>query len=159
MKDGSVQQFGTPQDIYERPANLYVASFMGSPSMSLLPATLRSVSGRLVTQFQAANGPPCDIDLGPSGNASMDGRLVTLGLRAEHFSAVPSATAGAFQIRIDLLEPTGADTFAYTEINNTRVAVRLPPKPVRTVGDTCWVTLDTAALCLFDPDTGLRLTH
>jgi multiple sugar transport system ATP-binding protein len=157
MKDGSVQQFGTPQDIYERPANLYVASFMGSPSMSLLPVTLRNTAGRLVTQLQTASGP-CDIDLGP-GHAALDGRAVTLGIRAEHFSPAPVDAAGAFQIRVDLIEPTGADTFAYTEINQTRVAVRLPPKPVRSVGDTCHVTLDAAALSLFDSGTGLRLAY
>lgn len=52
----------------------------------------------------------------------------------------------------------GADTFAFTQINNTRVAVRLPPKPLRTVGSTCWVTLDTSAVNLFDPASELRLT-
>ncbi len=52
----------------------------------------------------------------------------------------------------------GADTFAFTQINNTRVAVRLPPKPLRAVGSTCWVTLDTSAVNLFDPATELRLT-
>lgn len=52
----------------------------------------------------------------------------------------------------------GADTFAFTQINNTRVAVRLPPKPLRAVGSTCWVTLDTSAVNLFDPATEQRLT-
>ena len=157
MKDGMVQQFGTPQDIYERPSNLYVASFMGSPSMSLLPVTLTCAAGRLRTVLQTAGGTYA-LDLGAAHDNALNGRHVTLGLRAEHFRPAADAEPGAFPILIDLIEPTGADTFAFTQINDTRVAVRLPPKPLRAAGSTCWVTLDTSAVNLFDPATELRLT-
>jgi multiple sugar transport system ATP-binding protein len=156
MKDGTVQQFGTPQDIYERPSNLYVASFMGSPSMSLLPASLTCAAGRLSAHLDVAGGTYA-LDLGAVHDTTLNGRQVTLGVRAEHFRPAVDGEPGTFPIQIDLVEPTGADTFAFTQINNTRVAVRLPPKPLRAVGSICRVALDASAVNLFDPASGLRL--
>jgi multiple sugar transport system ATP-binding protein len=160
MKDGMVQQFGTPEEIYDRPANVYVASFMGSPSMNLLRVTLKVLNGRLTVTLQTKGGPAM-LDLGAAGDALHDGREVMMGLRAEHFHLVaddvPNAFDNAFDTQIDLTEPTGADTYAYTRINDQQVAMRLPPKPVRAAGSRCRVTIDTSAISLFDPTTELRL--
>ncbi|UUZ67729.1 sn-glycerol-3-phosphate ABC transporter ATP-binding protein UgpC [Polaromonas sp. P2-4] len=157
MKDGMVQQFGTPEDIYERPSNLYVASFMGSPSMSLLRVTLKNHNGHHTVSFQTSEGQ-ATVGLGVAHNLAWDDREVIMGVRAEHFKPAQANEAGAFQVRIDMIEPTGADTFVYTQINGNRVALRLPPKPLRPVGSTCWVTLDTTVINLFDVTTEQRLT-
>jgi multiple sugar transport system ATP-binding protein len=130
MRDGVVQQLGTPAEIYERPANLYVAGFIGAPSMNLLDA--QHVS-----------------------------RKALLGVRPEHFMQVDASAADALAFTIDMLEPTGADTFAYGRLQgqpqDKRVAVRLPPKQSHAVGSTVFVQIDASVTCLFDAETGVRI--
>jgi multiple sugar transport system ATP-binding protein len=130
MRDGVVQQLGTPAEIYERPSNLYVAGFIGAPSMNLLDMPAES-------------------------------RPVILGARPEHFSIASSDAPHALSYTIDMLEPTGADTFAYGRLQgqspDKRIAVRLPPKQSHTVGSTIYLLLDSSATCLFDAASGERI--
>jgi multiple sugar transport system ATP-binding protein len=162
MKDGEVQQFGTPADIYERPANQYVASFIGSPTMNFLPATQRGaeVSVQPTTagadqSHTAAHAAPAVFAL-PAAAAQAE-RAVTLGIRPENFEAVPAQTPGSVPIQIDFLEPTGADTFASARLGAHRINVRFAPKAAPTAGDTVWVRVDAGAINLFDVTTQQRL--
>jgi len=125
--------------------------------MCLLRVTVVHRNGQHAVSLQTAEGQ-ATLTLGPAHDASSDGRELIMGVRAEHFKPAQALDAGAFPVRIDLIEPTGADTFAYTQINGSRVALRLPPKPLRAVGSTCWVTLDATAVNLFDVTTEQRLT-
>jgi multiple sugar transport system ATP-binding protein len=134
MRDGVVQQLGTPAEIYERPSNLYVAGFIGAPSMNLLEMASES---------------------------QHEGRPTLLGVRPEHFSLTTEGASGALAFTIDMLEPTGADTFAYGRLQgqapDKRIAVRLPPKQSHTVGSTIYLCLDEGATCLFDAMSGERI--
>jgi multiple sugar transport system ATP-binding protein len=157
MKDGLVQQLGTPEQVYERPSNLYVAGFIGSPTMNLLPVRLQAHDG----QWQATLSTACGsapVSLGPVGAGQWHGRDLVLGLRPEHFREAQPGALGAFELQVELLEPTGADTFAFADINTRRAALRLPPKRIRAAGERLWVALDAAAACLFDPATEQRIT-
>ena len=156
MKDGLVQQFGSPEDIYERPSNLYVAGFIGSPGMNLLPVDLRRHEGRISMEVTSAGGGPVRLDLGPEREGAQGGRDVILGARPEHFAEAQPDEPGAFAVDIDMVEPTGADTFAAARINGRRTTLRFAPKRAR-AGERAWVRLDTAAVSLFDPETGLRI--
>jgi multiple sugar transport system ATP-binding protein len=163
MKDGEVQQFGTPADIYERPANQYVASFIGSPTMNFLPAVQRgaevSVQPTAAGADQshtAAHAAPAVFAL-PAAAAAQAERAVTLGIRPENFEAVPAQTPGSVPIQIDFLEPTGADTFASARLGAHRINVRFAPKAAPTAGDTVWVRVDAASINLFDVNTQKRL--
>jgi len=156
MKDGRVQQLGTPQDIYERPANLYVAGFMGSPTMNLLPVRLQIIQGTWTTELRSDLGRSL-LSLGPVKDASWEGRDVLLGLRAEHFSEASPEDAAALPVTVQMIEPTGADTYGYTEINDRRAALRLPPKRLHSAGQVLRLALDSAAACLFDPATERRI--
>jgi multiple sugar transport system ATP-binding protein len=157
MKDGRVQQLGTPEDIYERPANLYVAGFMGSPTMSLVPVTLRARDGHWTIELRG-QGDAVRFTLGPLSDPSLDGRELVLGLRPEHWHAAAANEAdAALTVRLEMLEPTGADTFAFGDVNGRRVGIRLPPRPIRQAGESLRLRPDLAGASLFDPATELRI--
>jgi multiple sugar transport system ATP-binding protein len=154
MKDGHVMQFGTPADIYDRPANMYVASFIGSPTMNFMPATLcAGADGGAVLRL-----PGLEQDLLLPGRAAPAGeRPVILGLRPEHARPVGAGTPGAVALRVEMTEPTGADTFATGMAGSTRATFRFAPKQTPQAGETAWIVPDLAAATLFDPRTEQRL--
>ncbi len=156
MLDGMVQQFGSPEDIYERPSNLYVASFIGSPSMNFLPVTIAAKDAHWTVEL-AGSGASVSIDLGPARGALPASGQAILGARPEHFSEAQSGDTGAFAVMVDMIEPTGADTFAFAQINGRRVAIRLPPRRLRGPGQELWIRLDTSAVSLFDTTTEQRI--
>ncbi len=157
MKNGSVQQFGTPEDIYERPANLFVAGFIGSPAMNMMQATLSIRGGRQEVGLRSALGETQFVLPATYRDVGAD-RQVVLGLRPEHFHEAEPGAANAIPLRVDLLESTGAESFVFAEINGQRSAVRVPGRRRLSVGDTLWVQPDLAAACLFDPVTEQRLS-
>ena len=146
MKDGLVQQFGTPAEIYERPANTYVAGFIGSPSMNFLPGTVEGRTLRL-DGVDAAVGLP----------QAFAPRRVLAGLRPEHFQPCAQGTPGALRAGVEILEPTGADTFATVRLGPQATTVRYAPKLAPAVGDAAWLTVASDAISLFDADGGTRL--
>ncbi len=155
MRSGVIQQVGTPQEIYDRPANLYVAGFIGSPPMNLIPGFLHRDSGRSWVRVDRGGLPPADIRIGDvDGVEGGARRPVILGVRPE---AMTEAAAGcddddAFEAIVDVLEPTGADTFAMMSVGGREIAGRL--KPGRgAVGQLGRFEIDRRKVLLFDPET------
>jgi multiple sugar transport system ATP-binding protein len=157
MKDGRVQQLGTPEDIYERPENLYVAGFIGSPTMNFLPATLRNEGGTWAVDLASGAGST-KMRLGTVTDTAWADREVIVGLRPEHWREAAAGEEGALPVAIDLIEPTGADTYGFANVNGKRVTLRLPPKRLRAAGETMRLVADGAAACLFDPASERRIT-
>jgi multiple sugar transport system ATP-binding protein len=162
MKDGVVQQFGTPDDIYNRPVNTFVASFMGSPPMNLIPATLAVNDGELWAEFSvgAAVTPStqstgrlplrgfniADLQAMPESGSS-----VLLGIRPEHMTDAGRAQdeAACLAVPVDLAEPTGADTLVFTTLGGARCVCRLHPSAAS--GQTrVELAIDVSAAVLFD---------
>ena len=156
MKDGRVQQLGTPQDIYERPANLYVAGFMGSPTMNLLPVQLQAEGGQWMVDLRT-EGSSIRRTLGPVQDSSRHGMQAMLGLRPEHWRLAEAGEAGALAITLQMVEPTGADTYGFAEVNGQRIGIRLAPKPVRHAGEVVHVLPDLVNASLFDPVSEQRI--
>ena len=156
MKDGRVQQLGTPEDIYDRPANLYVAGFMGSPTMNLLPITLHSSSNGWTFSLQS-EGAVVQLPIGSQTNVSGPDRKAVLGLRPEHWQLSGPDDERALKVALEMVEPTGADTYGFVMVNGTRIGVRLPPKPVRHAGQVIYLRPDLSGASLFDPDSELRI--
>jgi multiple sugar transport system ATP-binding protein len=156
MKDGLVQQFGTPSEIYERPANMYVAGFIGSPTMNFLPAKFEANATGANLRFEGSAVPVPIVTAGVATGQTPH-RDVIAGIRPEHFVAVQPNAPGALPITIELLEPTGADTYAMAKIGSKAVTLRFAPKQAPGVGETAWVTIDPAAVNLFDPKTEQRI--
>jgi multiple sugar transport system ATP-binding protein len=164
MKDGVVQQFGTPNEIYNRPVNTFVAGFMGSPPMNLIPATLSVAAGALSVHFTvgtAANISELRVNLPMNavrGDVSNDaGKPVLLGLRPEHISdETRNVDDPHFDIPIELTEVTGADTLLMTTLGGVRVVCRAHPEtPI--ADDRARLVIDASHAVLFDAATGLAI--
>jgi multiple sugar transport system ATP-binding protein len=142
MKDGVLQQLGTPDDIYSRPANTYVATFIGSPTMNLVQGQGRGPQGFALAGSHLAL--PCPATDGP----------VLLGLRPEHLALDDGA---AWRGVVSLVEPTGADTYVVVKTEAADVTVRVAPLTPVAVGDTVGLRLTTEAPSWFDVSTQRRL--
>jgi multiple sugar transport system ATP-binding protein len=157
MKDGIIQQFGTPKEIYNDPANQFVASFIGSPPMNFVPLRLQRKDGRLVALLDSGQAR-CELALNVS-DAGLEDRDVILGLRPEQIMLATSEGDSASSIRaeVQVTEPTGPDTLVFVQLNDTKVCCRLAPDVAPQVGETLTLQFDPAKVLLFDANTGERL--
>ena len=160
MKGGVLQQLGTPYEVYNRPANTFVAGFMGSPRMNLIKAQLVQGDRGLALDIQAGPRPPVRIDLPamPSAMNAHVGNEVVAGIRAEAVSLaragmVAGQTERAFDARVEVIEPTGADTLAVLDFGGNEFTVRLEPDVSLKPGQDARFFVDLAKLVCFDPKT------
>ena len=164
MNAGSIQQLGPPREIYEQPANLFVAGFMGSPSMNLLDVKVSRDNNGLAVGFDLDNGESVLLPLrqAPSTLDAYVGGTCILGLRPEVITAaantnpVPDALQ-YFENRIEVVEPTGSDTFLISRMAGTDVIARVPADTSIRPGETFRFSVNMDQILLFDPETGTRL--
>ena len=161
MKDGEVQQLGTPQEIYDNPANLFVAGFMGSPAMNFIPAKVISQNGtpmlELATDATVALPFPK-----PQSLEKRIGETVLLGLRPEmitepqpHKEGQPFVTTTG--VEVEVTEPMGADTMILTRVNDAEINCRSNPAYEAKPGSVIQMMFDTSKAVIFDENTGERL--
>ncbi|MFV3403510.1 MULTISPECIES: ABC transporter ATP-binding protein [Pseudomonas] len=157
MKDGIIQQFGTPQQIYNDPANLFVASFIGSPPMNFIPVRLARQDGRMLALLDSGQAR-CELPLGAASDA-LEGREIILGIRPEQISLGAAEGNGLPGIRaeVQVTEPTGPDLLVFVTLNQTKVCCRLAPDVACRVGDSLNLQFDPARVLLFDAASGERL--
>ena len=157
MKDGVIQQFGTPQQIYNDPANLFVAGFMGSPPMNFIPLRLQRRDGQLWALLDSGQDR-CELPLGERG-AGFEERDVILGIRPEQIlgAAPDSRGTPGVRVEVEVVEPTGPDTLVFTSLNRTKVCCRLGPDTVPRPGETLTLHIDPSKVLLFDANSGERL--
>ncbi|HBK48914.1 MAG TPA: sugar ABC transporter ATP-binding protein [Pseudomonas sp.] len=157
MKDGIIQQFGTPQQIYNDPANQFVASFIGSPPMNFIPVRLARQDGRLLALLDSGQAR-CELPLGEAADA-LEGREIILGIRPEQIALGAADGNGlpAIRAEVQVTEPTGPDLLVFVTLNQTKVCCRLAPDVACRVGDTLNLQFDPARVLLFDADNGERL--
>jgi len=161
MRQGVVQQFADPETVYNRPANLFVARFMGAPPMNTLSARLEATSGEPVAVIghgEAAMRFPV-----PAAAASWIGREVVLGIRPEciaeptrHFSDVPGSVL-TVAAPVEMIEPTGAETIVVLRVGDERALGRVSPDMQPRLGETARFAIDTRKISLFDPASGERI--
>jgi multiple sugar transport system ATP-binding protein len=157
MHLGSVQQFDVPGRVYSRPANMFVAGFMGSPSMNFLPGILASCDGAPCVEIPVANGTTIALRLARRPSVTPDGGKVVLGVRPEHlyrYDAELKARKPALvqlTASVELVEPTGAETIAALKIGDRDVIGRFDPDDAPQPGETLSLGVDMALACLFDP--------
>lgn len=157
LKLGEVQQIGTPGDIYQRPVNSFVGTFIGSPPMSLVPATLRRDGDAFLLDF----GKDQTIRLPVSRNESIergDVKNVDVGMRAEHLSIADGPQGSdEFESDVVLVEEHGADSIAVVTLGQREVMARIRPGAADTADKGMRFRVDGEAIHLFHPDTGARL--
>lgn len=157
MKDGIIQQFGTPKQIYNDPANLFVASFIGSPPMNFIPLRLQRQDGRLLALLDSGQAR-CELPLGMQ-DAGLEDREVILGIRPEQIALAATEAIGLPTLRaeVQVVEPTGPDTLVFVTLNGTKVCCRLAPDQAPDAGETLTLQFDPARVLLFDAQSGERL--
>ncbi|RAS32873.1 MULTISPECIES: ABC transporter ATP-binding protein [unclassified Pseudomonas] len=157
MKDGIIQQFGTPQQIYSDPANQFVASFIGSPPMNFIPVRLSKQEGRLLAVLDSGQAR-CELPLGPASD-DLDGRQIMLGIRPEQIAlgASEGNSLPGIRAEVQVTEPTGPDLLVFVTLNQTKVCCRLAPDIACRVGDSLNLQFDPARVLLFDAGSGERL--
>ena len=161
MKDGVVQQVDTPQNLYDKPANLFVAGFMGSPQMNFMDGVVHVNGEDALIRFADT-----DIRL-PREKAKAlidggyDGKTVTFGIRPEDISdAADKAHDGdaVFTSTVKVYELLGAEVFLYFDLADTPVTARLEPSTQSRPGDTVKVQFDVEKIHVFDKETELKIT-
>lgn len=181
MYGGIAQQIGTPEELYERPANLFVAGFIGSPSMNFFPARLTAIGLTL---------PFGEVTLAPEVQgviaAHPKPENVIVGVRPEHIQdaalidAYQRIRALTFQVKVNLVESLGADKYLYfttespavhsvqldelaevegeSALHENQFVARVPAESKVAIGQSVELAFDTARLAVFDADSGANLT-
>ena len=155
-------QVAEPLALYEEPANLFVAGFIGSPSMNFFSGTIRRRDGRLHFVEDGSQAAPLALPLPPElerRSASRMDRPVVLGIRPEAISNGPGASApeAAAEVRVELAEPMGAETYLHLDTGGTTLVARVQPSGRFEAGQRIRVGFDLARAHLFDPETGVAL--
>lgn len=161
MKGGVIQQIGTPAEIYNKPANMFVADFMGSPAMNLIPARVRSEAGRTRIEIERANAAPLVITDPVARNLPAE---IVLGVRPEDIheatgnAHLPGTAQGAGgDVMIEIVEPAGADTFAVTHLGGKPVTARLRAESAVQARKPFPLAFDLSKVSYFSPTDGERL--
>ncbi len=156
MKDGIVQQFGTPKEIYNNPANLFVASFIGSPPMNFIPLRLTRQADGWRALLESGQDR-CELPLSLADGQSLEGREVILGIRPEQISVGTEAEMPSLRAEVQVIEPTGPDTMIFVSLNQTKVCCRLAPDAAPNPGESLTLQFEPEKVLLFDAQTGERL--
>jgi multiple sugar transport system ATP-binding protein len=158
LKDGDIQQIDTPMALYERPANVFVAGFLGSPAMNLLRGRLLREGDVAAFQIGAARVELSAAAL-PSFALAKADHDVVLGLRPERLRLGElSGGEGRFQAVIETVEPVGNEAFLGLRVGGELMTARVPPAPLPAIGDVCNVGFSASDVHLFDAQSGERLS-
>ena len=154
MKVGQLQQVAQPLELYNKPANLFVAEFIGSPPMNFL--SVQFTAPLLIYHPQFRFTLP---DIWAKSLQQYDGRGLILGIRPEHLSIHPPATKN-LSVQVEIVEALGHETYlrvCLTDAPAVRMQVRVPPERSIRVGEELWLAIAHDKIHLFDPDTGLAI--
>jgi multiple sugar transport system ATP-binding protein len=156
MDRGQIQQVATPLEIYNHPANMFVAQFIGSPPMNMIPVQVKLPSSLGNQQFRVTLSEPWETILDKYA-----GKPLLIGIRPEHLTLGLPATKNFHGI-IETIEALGNDTYINVKIldldrSDLHMQVRVSPDKVVTIGEEVWLSAPPDKIHLFDPDTGLAL--
>jgi multiple sugar transport system ATP-binding protein len=148
MRGGVMEQIGSPLDLYDRPANLFVASFIGSPAMNQVPGRIEA------NGFVTEAGDVLPL---PASAVAHMGRAAVYGIRPEHMTLASSG----MPVRVKTVEPTGSETFLLTEFSGPQTSMDITAvfrgRIAAAPGDTVYLQPDIASVHLFDEETGHRI--
>ena len=152
MKDGLIEQLDTPEVIYAKPCNKYVADFIGSPAMNLF-------NGQMSGTTFSCDGFEVDVTGYEFDNNGKHDGPVWLGIRPEHMLTGDAAQNASFSssIVVDIVEPMGSDTLVWVSFAGQSVRVRTEGLAVLKSGDTLKIGFDAARIHLFDANSEVRL--
>jgi multiple sugar transport system ATP-binding protein len=147
MRDGRIEQLGRPFDLYDRPVNTFVAGFIGSPAMNLIPGRIFRSAGSYGVRNEGGVEFPLDR---PRGR---DGQPVFYGVRPEHLALDPRGLSAT----VAVVEPTGAETLVFCDLAGIRVCASFSERHAVRPGETIRLRAKDGAVHLFDADNGNAL--
>ncbi|GAB3764061.1 sn-glycerol-3-phosphate ABC transporter ATP-binding protein UgpC [Ramlibacter monticola] len=153
MRDGVVEQTGSPLELYDHPANQFVAGFIGSPAMNFLPGVVRRTNGSARIEF----GDGASLPAPSSALAAQDGQSVIYGTRPEHMQLAAEGEGVSGEVVV--VEPTGADTQVFTKLAGVEVTSVFRDRHAFRPGEIIRLRPDPARAHLFDPASGMRLAQ
>ena len=163
MKDGFVQQVDTPANLYNKPCNMFVGGFIGSPQMNFVDAVLTKKQDGVYLEFE---GRAVKLPEGKASNPALEpyfGKTVVFGIRPEDIyddeafiSAKPEAVIDAY---VDVTEMMGAEYYLYLTVEDKKLTARVNPRTTARMGDTIKVALDPNKIHLFDKETELTIIN
>ena len=151
MHDGRIEQIGAPLDLYDRPDNLFVAQFIGSPAMNVVNGTLRRSNGSAFVEAEGGTRWPL------GAGAGTDGQPVVLGVRPEHLALSDTGSGVAVPGEVVVVEPTGAETELLVQVGKSQVTLVTSGRPMVNPGERIALAVEPGAAHLFDQKTGQRL--
>ena len=151
MQGGNIEQIGSPLELYDRPRNVFVAGFIGSPAMNFVEGQVLANNGEVVLQLKGADLPM------PAAAASLVGRSLLVGIRPEHVKHADDAVAGALECRVSLVEPTGSEAHITLDFAGQELLWILRERLPISRGDVVRVHFDVSDLHLFDPASSERI--
>ena len=163
MKDGVIQQVDTPQNLYQKPQNLFVAGFMGSPQMNFLDAAVK-VSGSVANLEIAGHSIP----LPPAKSKKLidggyDGKVVTFGIRPEDIydseAFIASSPQSVFESTVRVYELLGAEVYLYFDLEEFPITARVDPRTTSRPGDSIKFAFDIDKIHVFDKETEQVITN
>ncbi|MBO7333918.1 MAG: ATP-binding cassette domain-containing protein, partial [Lachnospiraceae bacterium] len=163
MKDGVIQQVDTPQNLYEKPQNLFVAGFMGSPQMNFLDAEVE-VKGDVANLKVGGKAIP----LPPAKSKKLieggyDGKTVTFGIRPEDVydseMFIETSPNSVFESTVKVYELLGAEVFLYFDLDEFPITARVDPRSTSRPGDSIKFALDIEKIHVFDKETEQVITN
>ena len=143
MNGGRIEQVGAPLDLFERPANLFVAGFIGSPQMNFYPGRVRN--GQILVEGASAVNLPFSV---------AEGREVSLGVRPSHFRIDPDSP---LRFRVEQAENMGHETFLYGQLGDVQTILHVAGHRSATAGEEIPISPDPAQLHVFDAGSGQRM--
>jgi multiple sugar transport system ATP-binding protein len=151
LNAGKLQQVGAPEELYERPANIFVATFIGAPTMNLFTVTLQQQAEQWFActpeGIRFAVAPAHVAHLVASGSTQF-----TMGLRPEHIGETPSAHSVQLSAPLTMVEPLGSDTYVYFEVGAKRCVGRISPERKPKLGDTLPMAFDMSRAHWFNAE-------
>ncbi|MBS6204726.1 MAG: TOBE domain-containing protein, partial [Firmicutes bacterium] len=162
MKDGVVQQVDTPQNLYEKPQNLFVAGFMGSPQMNFLDAVVRANGSDVTLEVAGQSIPLPPAKAKKLIDGGYNGKTVIMGIRPEdvYDSEMFIETAKCvFSSTIKVYELLGAEVFLYFDLGEFPMTARVDPRSNARPGDTVRFAFDVEKIHVFDKETEQVITN
>jgi multiple sugar transport system ATP-binding protein len=159
MKDGIVQQIDSPQNLYDNPANLFVAGFMGSPQMNFIDAVAEVAGGKAYLKVAdqkielPADKAKAIIDGG------YNGKTVILGIRPENIIETKGEAPYNFVSTVNVYELLGAEVFLYFDLEGANITARVEPTTKVRPGDKVTFTFDTKKIHIFDKETEVTIVN
>jgi multiple sugar transport system ATP-binding protein len=149
MHDGRIEQIGSPLELYDRPRNLFVAQFIGSPAMNIVEGVLRKHGASAHVEALSMRWPVA------AGAGGRDGEAVSYGIRPEHLAI--GGPGEAVQAEVVVVEPTGAETELVIRAGEAQLVLVTSGRPQVEPGQRIGLAIDPAMVHLFDRASGIRL--